>query len=170
MPIKVSIVTASDRCSREPTLDTAGPGLRDHISRLGHEVAGPFIRPDDADALEAILVERVNLGDDLVLTCGGTGLSPGDVTPEATLRVIERQVPGIPEAMRTLTMTITPKACLSRGIAGTRGKTLIVNLPGSRKGSLECFDAVSGALFHAVEMMSGGNHDCAGHYGPTPRK
>lgn len=167
MSAKISVVTASDRCSADPSLDTAGPGLKSWLESRGHLVAGPFVVPDDLQKIEELLIERCGSGDDLVLTCGGTGLAPRDVTPEATMRVIERVVPGIPEAMRTITMAATPKACLSRGVAGTRGKTLIVNLPGSKRGSLECLEAVSEALFHAVEMMSGESHDCAGHYGSS---
>mgnify|MGYP002855773952 CR=1 FL=1 len=129
----------------------------------GWEVVHTAILPDEREKIQAELIHCADdLNIPLVLTTGGTGFSPRDITPEATLAVIERRTPGIPEAMRAASMKITPRGCLSREEAGIRGGTLIINLPGSRKASTENFAAVIGAVSHGVEMLqSSGSADCA---------
>lgn len=122
---------------------------------LETQVVKCAIVPDDKDYICQKLVEWSDAALDLVITCGGTGLSPRDVTPEATLAIIDRVVPGFAEAMRMESLRKTPRAMLSRAVAGTRGKTLIINLPGSPKGVRECLEAILSALPHAIEVMKG---------------
>src|SRR3712207_1247519 len=137
------VVTASNRASAGVYEDRSGQALADGLRALGFTVEGPHVRPDDAAELEMVLLEAIGTGADVVVTTGGTGLSPTDVTPEATRRVLEREAPGIAEAVRRYGAEHgVPTAVLSRGLAGTAGRTLIVNLPGSTGG-------VEGAL--AVE-------------------
>jgi molybdenum cofactor synthesis domain-containing protein len=118
--------------------------------------------PDDRPRIEATLQELAGAGLDLVLTTGGTGLGPRDVTPEATLAVVDRLVPGLAEAMRQESLKKTPHAMLSRGIAGVRGRTLIVNLPGSPRAVRECFAVIAPVLTHAVDILGGGGHESKG--------
>ncbi|ADG06028.1 molybdenum cofactor biosynthesis protein [Kyrpidia spormannii] len=152
----VAIVTCSDKGAKGERPDTSGEVIRDYVTGRGMAVRGHRVVPDERDQIEAALVyycdvERV----DLVLTTGGTGLGPRDVTPEATLTVVERLVPGIPERMRAATAAVTPTAILSRSVAGIRGQTLIVNLPGNPKGVQECLEAVGDVLPHALGVLSG---------------
>jgi molybdenum cofactor synthesis domain-containing protein len=151
------VVTISDACSRGQREDTSGIALRELLASVA-EVADTRVIPDDRVMIETTLREMAANGLDLVLTTGGTGLGPRDVTPEATLAVVERLVPGIAEAMRQESLKKTPHAMLSRGVAGVRGRTLIVNMPGSPKAVRECFEVIAPVLTHAVHIMEGGGH------------
>ena len=159
-PYTFAVITASDKGSCGEREDLSGPALAEILKPWG-EVTEQVIVPDDRSALSKIMRDIVNRGVDAIFTTGGTGLSPRDVTPEATLDVIDRQVPGIPEAIRRATAAVTEKAMLSRGIAGISGKTLIVNLPGSPKAVAECMDVIRPVLDHALETVSGRGGDCA---------
>lgn len=154
------VITLSDRCSRGEAIDESGPALLGELSLLGAEVSHCLL-PDDSTLLTQALIQACdNNTVDLIITTGGTGLSPRDITPETTQRCIEREVPGIAEEMRRASLTKTPHAMLSRAVAGIRGQTLIVNLPGSRKGSTECFAILRSALPHALEVLTGDTLDC----------
>lgn len=131
------------------------------MATLGAERVDYRVVPDDREELAAALVAMCEAGTDLILSSGGTGLSPRDVTPEATADVADRMVPGIPEAIRAASMAATSRAMLSRGIAAIRGRTLIVNLPGSPKAVRECLTVVLPVLDHAVEVLRGEVGDCA---------
>ena len=134
--------------------------LADGLTALGFAVDGPRVLPDDADQLEAALREAVDAGVDVVLTTGGTGLSPTDVTPEATGRVLEREAPGLAEAVRRYGVENgVPTSVLSRGLAGTAGRTLIVNLPGSTGGVRDALAVLGPLLPHIVSQLRGGDHD-----------
>lgn len=157
--LTVGIITCSDSRSRGETEDTAGPALADAVSGLGWTVLAVRVVPDEHEAIAAAITRFADEDRaDVVLTTGGTGFSLRDVTPEATLAACEREAPGIAEAIRTGSMAVTRRAMLSRGVAALRGSTLVINLPGSRKGALECLGFVSEQLEHAVEMMAGGGH------------
>ncbi len=158
-----AVITLSDLGSQGLREDTAGPALCALLRGAGWNVVHTEILPDDADRIKAALIRCADeLGVCLVCTTGGTGFSKRDVTPEATKAVIERECPGIPEAMRAESMRITPRGCLSREAAGIRGDTLIVNCPGSEKAARECLGAVIDALKHGVEMLRGWSGNCAG--------
>ena len=158
--LKFGILTVSDRCSRGEAEDRSGPAIEEIVSPLG-EVAACRVVPDEKEQIGAALVEFADeLGCDFVFTTGGTGFAPRDVTPEATKAVIEKDVPGIPEAIRAESLKITPKAMLSRAAAGIRGKTLIVNLPGSPKAVRESLGVVLPVLAHAKETLSGETISC----------
>lgn len=159
-PYSFAVITASDKGSCGEREDLSGPALADMLLPWG-DVHEQVIVPDERAALAKIMSEMVGKGIDAVFTTGGTGLSPRDVTPEATLDVIDRQVPGIPEAIRRMTAAFTDKAMLSRGIAGISGKTLIINLPGSPKAVAECMDVIRPVIDHALETVSGRGGDCA---------
>lgn len=160
VPYTFAVITASDKGSCGEREDLSGPALAEILKPWG-EVIEQVIVPDDRSALSKTMRDIVNRGVDAIFTTGGTGLSPRDVTPEATLEIIDRQVPGIPEAIRHATAAATEKAMLSRGIAGISGKTLIVNLPGSPKAVAECMDVIRPVLDHALETVSGRGGDCA---------
>jgi molybdopterin adenylyltransferase len=157
MCMLIAVITVSDRCARGLMADTSGPAL---VARLREERPGAEIRTllleDDEDALAAALEGLCTQDASLVLTVGGTGLGPRDRTPEATRRVIDREAPGIAEAMRAKGAEHNPYAWLSRGIAGLRGRTLIVNLPGSRRGAEESWMAVAALVRHGMEIAGGG--------------
>ena len=161
-PLRAAILTVSDKGSRGERTDTAGPALARMVRLLG---AGEILRetlPDELDAVAALLArwsdsDQVNL----ILTTGGTGFSQRDITPEALEKVGERSVPGIGEAMRLASLKITPRAILSRSNAVIRKKTLIISLPGSEKGAVECFAAVTPALRHGIEILCGWTGECA---------
>lgn len=157
MSIRVGILTASDRASRGEYRDLSGPAIRELvIERLGAEVAQEDVVPDERLVIAAALRTWADdLGLDLVLTTGGTGFAPRDVTPEATLDVVERPAPGLVEAMRAASLRVTPHAMLSRAAAGIRGHTLIVNLPGSLKAVCENLETILPALPHALELLRG---------------
>ncbi|MBI5288756.1 MAG: MogA/MoaB family molybdenum cofactor biosynthesis protein [Chloroflexi bacterium] len=156
MAIRVGILTISDAGSRGERDDTSGGAIRELVVGIRGEVANYAIVPDERQVIAARLAEWCDAGDiDLILTTGGTGLSARDVTPEATLDVTERVVPGIAEAMRAVGLRNTQHAMLSRGVAVVRGSTLIVNLPGSEKAVRESLAAVLGVLPHAVELLRG---------------
>ena len=158
--MRVAILTVSDRCSRGEAEDSTGPALREALTAAGAEVVEVALVADDEDRIKAELVRLSDqIGADVVLTNGGTGLGPRDVTPEATEAVLRRRAPGIPEAMRAQSLVHVPAAMLSRGTAGLRGATLIVNLPGSPRGAIECLRIVLPVLRHAVEMIAGGGHE-----------
>ncbi len=156
-----AVVTVSDRASRGEREDGSGPVLADLLRKNGYDVVGCSIVPDEQGVIEGELRRLVAADVALVLTTGGTGFSPRDVTPEATAVVCERMAPGIPEAMRAASMAITPRACLSREAAGICGRTLIVNLPGSPKAARENIEAVIGAVAHGLRILRGGPADCA---------
>ncbi|MDN5326169.1 MAG: molybdopterin adenylyltransferase [Moorella sp. (in: firmicutes)] len=158
--IRVAVLTASDKGSRGEREDKSAEVIREMVAALGEVVAYAVV-PDERRLLAAKLREFCDeVGADLVLTTGGTGFSPRDVTPEATRDVIEREVPGLPEAMRAAGLKSTPQAMLSRAIAGIRGKSLIVNLPGSPKGVRENLAAILPALPHGLAILKGEAGEC----------
>ena len=158
--LKFGILTVSDRCSRGETEDKSGPAMREILSPLG-EISAYAVVPDEQAQIGAALIKMCDeTGCDFVFTTGGTGFAPRDVTPEATKAVIEKEAPGIPEAIRAESLKITPKAMLSRAAAGIRGKTLIVNLPGSPKAVRESLAVVLPVLEHAKETLSGVTLSC----------
>ena len=162
MSYTAAVITISDKGARGERIDTSGPAICTILESKGWKIAYTSIIPDEK---EQIIAELVKCADDmninLVLTTGGTGFSPRDITPEATLEVVERRTLGIPEAMRAESLRITPKGCLSRSEAGIRGRTLIINLPGSEKAAKENLMAVIDPVEHGLEMLLGsGSADC----------
>jgi len=155
-PIRAGVLTVSDRCSRGEAVDTSGPALAELLrTRLGATIVATRCLPDEKDQLAACFAEWSRAGLDLVLSTGGTGLAPRDVTPEAALSVFERQHPGLMELARLRCMNKTPRTFLSRGVAGTLGRTLILTLPGSLRGSTENLEALLDILPHAIETLRG---------------
>ena len=153
------VVTASNRAAAGVYEDRSGQALAEGLRQLGFTVEGPHVRPDDVDQLDALLRASVDLGLDVVLTTGGTGLTPTDVTPEATRRVLEREAPGIADAIRRYGADNgVPTAVLSRGLAGIAGRTLIVNLPGSTGGVRDGLAVLGPLLPHLVSQLRGGDH------------
>lgn len=163
MSYTAAVITVSDKGFRGEREDTSGPNLCRILTEKGFRVVHTAIVPDEAAQIKAELIKCADeKGIALVLTTGGTGFSPRDITPEATMEVVERPTPGIPEAMRAESMRITPKGCLSRSAAGIRKRSLIINLPGSKKASEENILAVIDAVEHGLEMLLGeGSADCA---------
>lgn len=156
-----AVITISDKGSRGERKDTSGPSLVKILEADNWEVIYTNIIPDEIEIIKSELLKCTDeLKATLVLTTGGTGFSPRDVTPEATLSVIQREVRGIPEAMRSESMKITPMGCLSRAVSGIREQSLIINLPGSEKAACECFNAVKPAIHHGTDMLAGKNQDC----------
>ncbi len=154
--VRVAVLTLSDSIARGEHADSSGDAIVEKMTSLGADVIARHVLPDDAERISAQLRAYADeLRSDLVLTTGGSGLAPRDVTPEATLKVVDRSVPGITEAARARTLVQTPLAMLSRGIAGVRGRTLIINLPGSPKAVQEWLDVILPVLPHAVELMRG---------------
>ena len=154
MTIRVGIVTLSDRSARGERADSSGPALTQLIEAQGWSVTRQSLLPDDESAIRELLISWIDSGElDVILTTGGTGFSPRDVTPEATRAVIQREAPGLAEAMRAASLKVTPHAMLSRVVAGIRDKTLIINLPGSPKGALENLRVVLPVLPHAVQLL-----------------
>lgn len=160
--MKVGILTVSDKGSRGEREDRSGPVLREMMEAAGGEVVRTAMVPDEEADIRAVLVAWSDEGLDLVLTTGGTGFSPRDRTPEATRAVIERETPGLPEAMRRAGAERTPTAILSRAAAGIRKSTLIVNLPGSERAARESLTAILPALAHGIEILRGAAAEC-GH-------
>jgi molybdopterin adenylyltransferase len=162
--MRFGILTISDRSSRGERPDASGPALREAVITQGWQVLYMQVVPDDFMAIRQVLLEWVESGDlDVILTTGGTGFSPRDVTPEATQAVIERPAPGIAEAMRAASLQVTPHAMLSRATAGIRHHTLIVNLPGSPKGAVENLQVFLPVLGHAVALLAEDPGGEAGH-------
>ena len=163
MKYTAAVITVSDKGYRGERVDTSGPAICAIARENGFDVVHTAIVPDEKDMIQAELIHCADeLKISLVLTTGGTGFSPRDITPEATLAVVERETRGIPEAMRAESLRITPRGCLSRSAAGIRGRTLIVNLPGSEKAAKENLLGVIGALDHGLDMLaSSGSADCA---------
>ena len=160
-PIRAAILILSDKAYRGEREDKSGPALK-AILEAHAEVVSIAVLPDEQAQIADYLRNACDSGAmDVLFTSGGTGLAPRDVTPEATLSVIERAVPGIPEAIRAYSLQKTNRAMLSRGIAGVRGRTLIVNLPGSPKAVAECMEVVLPVLAHAVETLRGDAYECA---------
>lgn len=162
MKYSAAVITVSDKASIGERMDTSGPAVAEILKGDGFEVLYTSVVPDEKEQIEE---ELKNISDNLkitlIITTGGTGFSPRDVTPEATLNVIERETRGIPEAMRYASLQITSRACLSRSVAGIRGKSLIVNLPGSEKAARENLQSVISPLKHGLEMLLGnGSADC----------
>ncbi len=159
----VAIVTVSDKGARGEREDLSGPAAKEIAIRAGWKVEAWSIVPDEKEYIQEKLIEYADhLKVDLVLTSGGTGFAPRDVTPEATLAVVERLTPGIPEAMRLESLKKTPRAMLSRAVAGIRGKTLIINLPGSPRGVQECLEAIVEPLQHGIRILQGQANECGG--------
>ena len=159
--IGVCVITMSTRASRQEREDTSGPALCELVEELGWTVVCYKVLPDDEKIIEDELVRICDeVSPHLLFTLGGTGLAPSDVTPEATRKVVEREVPGISEAIRYKSLEKTDRAMLSRGISGVRGRTLVVNLPGSERAVRESFEIVRNALSHAVELIGGRVKDC----------
>ncbi len=155
---RIAIVTCSD--TRDIAQDTAGAALEQLVSEAGWETVSHIVVTDDREIIAQAIVKACDeLDADVVLTCGGSGLSLRDVTPEATADVCDRDVPGIAEAMRAHSLQITPYAMLSRARCMQRGRHLVVNLPGSEKAARENWDGIKDALPHAIDMMAGGGHN-----------
>ena len=162
MKIRVGIVTVSDKGSVGLRVDESGPMIMECLQEIDHEVIWQGIVPDEMEQIEQRLLSLCESDSvDLILTTGGTGLSPRDVTPEATLHIAEKQVPGIAEALRACCAQTVPRAILSRGVSVTRGKTLIVNLPGSPKAVKQNMEILLPVLQHAIEILKGTASECA---------
>jgi len=154
MTIRFGILTLSDRSSRGERPDSSGPALARLVLTENWSIAKEALLPDNESAIRVILSEWADSGEvDVILTTGGTGFSPRDVTPEATRSVIEREAPGLAEAMRAASLKITPHAMLSRIVTGIRKRTLIINLPGSPKGAVENLQVILPVLAHAVQLL-----------------
>jgi molybdenum cofactor synthesis domain-containing protein len=166
--MKVGILTVSDKGSRGERADSSGPAIREIIEAAGGEVVRTAIVPDEEEDIRKALLAWSDEGLDLVLTTGGTGFSPRDRTPEATKAVIERETPGLPEAMRRAGAERTPTAILSRAAAGIRGSTLIINLPGSERAVREGLAAILPALAHGIEILRGSAAECGNPDGVKP--
>lgn len=158
---RVAVITASDKGYKGEREDLSGPAVKEIVEAAGYQVVSMDILPDDREMLGARMAELADLElAELILTTGGTGFSQRDVTPEATEDVIERRVPGIPEAMRAFSLTITKRAMLSRATAGIRKRTLIINLPGSPKAVRESLEVVMDSLGHGIEILTGEAGEC----------
>ena len=149
------VITISDGASHGKRDDKSGPALVGILYANQFEVTGPEVVPDERDRIAAAITKAVDGGSNLVITTGGTGLGPRDVTPQATASVIDYDVPGLTELMRRAGLESTPMAALTRGIAGVRGKTLVINVPGSPKGAMESLEAVVPVLEHALALLRG---------------
>ncbi len=152
---KAHVITVSDRAAAGQMEDQSGPALIRLLTAAQFEVSGPDVVPDVKQRISDAIVAAAGGGADVVITSGGTGLGPRDVTPQATAAVIDFEVPGLGEAMRRAGAASTPMAALSRGVAGVRGRTLIVNVPGSVKGATESLEAVMATLSHAIRLLHG---------------
>ncbi len=150
-----TVITVSDRAAQGIYEDKSGPAVAKLLTEQGYQVLDPMIIPDEKNKIKSTLTDLCEKGVHLIITTGGTGFAPRDITPEATKEVIEREAPGIAEYMRQKSMEITPRGMLSRGIAGIRGRSLIINLPGSPKGATENLGFVLPSLAHGLDMLNG---------------
>ena len=153
--LRAAVITVSTRGAAGERADESGPALKDGLAAAGHEVVSTALVPDDVAKIANAILEAIRAGANVVLTTGGTGLSPNDVTPEATRHVIDREVPGIAEALRANSLAKTPHGLLSRGVAGAVGPALVVNLPGSPRAVRESLEVLLPVLPHAVELLAG---------------
>ncbi len=160
--MKAGILTLSDKGAKGERTDLSGPALTEWLGKSGVETELYEMIPDDMELISAKLAEWADSGRlDIILTTGGTGVSPRDVTPEATVKILDRIIPGLGELMRFKSLAKTPSAAISRAVAGIRGRTLIINLPGSPRGAVENIEAVWDAVPHAVAKIQGDPSDCA---------
>lgn len=157
---KAKVITVSDKGYKGERVDESGPLVKDILREAGYDVLDVIIVPDEMDMIMAELIKASDEDIALIITTGGTGFSPRDITPEATTKVCERMVPGISEAMRAASMVITNRAMLSRGVSGIRNRSLIINLPGSKKASKENLLAVLPALWHGLTVLREKPMDC----------
>ena len=155
MPYTATVITVSDRASRGEYADRSGPAVAELLKEAGYSVVSTIIIPDEKNKIVETLLEASDQGISLIVTTGGTGFAPRDITPEATRAVLERECPGVAEYMRMKSAEITPRAILSRGVVGIRGTSLIVNLPGSPKGAVENLGFVLPHLAHGLDMLRG---------------
>ena len=170
MVVRAGVLTISDKGSRGERVDESGPAVAELIGSHGYEVSLRNVVPDEREEISGTLVQWADKhGLNLILTSGGTGLGPRDVTPQATLDIIDFEVPGMAEAMRSANLKKTPRAMISRAVVGVRGSCLIINLPGSRKGAIENLEAVMPALDHALSKLMGDTSDCAVQVQPSSR-
>jgi molybdopterin adenylyltransferase len=149
------VITVSDRVAAGTMADASGPALAAILQRAGFEVSGPEVVPDEQARISGAIVAATGRGVDVVVTTGGTGLGPRDVTPQASSKVVDFEVPGLGEAMRRAGAASTPMAALSRSTAGVRGRSLVVSVPGSVRGASESLEAVLPALGHAIQLLHG---------------
>jgi molybdenum cofactor synthesis domain-containing protein len=161
MKFRAAVVTVSDKGAAGEREDRSGPVVREVLEGAGLEVARAEIVPDEKETVASLLEELCAQGFNLVVTTGGTGLSPRDVTPEATLAVIDREIPGMAEVMRAESLKVTPHAMISRAVCGLKNGTLVINLPGSPAGARECLQVVMPAVPHALEVAAGNASECA---------
>ncbi|KQC08713.1 MAG: cytoplasmic protein [Smithella sp. SDB] len=160
--ISAGIITVSDKGSQGKREDLSGPAIAEMLADAAIEIKKTLIIPDETDQIQKAIINFADVENlDLILTSGGTGVSPRDLTPDATLKIIDKQIPGMAEAMRHQSMQITPHAMISRAVAGIRGKSLIINLPGSPKGAKENLAVILPALKHAIEKIKGDDSECA---------
>lgn len=160
MSYKAVVITVSDKCTTGERQDTSGPAIREMLEETGYTVIHAVTVPDEKEQIADAMRHACDiLHADLVISTGGTGLSPRDVTPEATRLVVELEIPAIPQAMLYSSLAITPRAMLSRAAAGTRGGSLVINLPGSEKAARENLGAVIATLERALRMLAGGGHE-----------
>ncbi|MFN2198082.1 MAG: molybdenum cofactor biosynthesis protein B [Anaerolineales bacterium] len=164
MTLRFAVLTISDRSAHGEREDRSGPALLEKIRAAGWEVVQQAIVPDELQVITQTLIAWADSDMlDIIITTGGTGFAPRDITPEATRQVIERETPGLSEAMRAASLKVTPHAMLSRSVAGIRRRTLIVNLPGSPRGAVENFEVILTVLDHAVELLREAPEAEAGH-------
>jgi len=160
--IQAGIITVSDKGSQGKREDLSGPAIAEMLAGASIAIKHTIIIPDETNKIKEVIIDFADVKKlDLILTNGGTGVSPCDLTPDATLQVIDKEIPGMAEAMRQKSMQITPHAMISRAVAGIRGKSLIINLPGSPKGAKENLAVVLPALKHAIEKIKGDDSECA---------
>jgi molybdenum cofactor synthesis domain-containing protein len=157
-----AVITVSDKGSQGKRQDLSGPAIAEMLAGAAIEIKHTLIIPDEVDQIQKAIIQFADVEKmDLILTTGGTGVSPRDLTPDATLKVLDKEIPGMAEAMRIASMKITPHAMISRAVTGIRGRSLIINLPGSPKGATENLAIVLPAIPHAIEKIKGDDRDCA---------